>query len=402
MIIAKNDEIAPEFFDLLTNECIRYLKVMCTKGSTFQNLIVNTTGMLAALNSILKGNIHNASDDIEIRTFQLIGNLCVQNKITQEKIWNSLKETIIEKFEMSEGPFINVGAMIIYNLILSGSPSLDQRQVLSICLSHYQNFLNQSTTSLPDFVLVLMDFMICANDKIVEIYKDLGTADIKNLLFYIHDHIENESSETINASLLQHLMMEFKKNSDCILKTVTTYVESIDPELVVILLDVISTATGQEKYLVLLQDDRSLYLNLGCLLQTIHKAGKSSGSIFSPIQNLEALVPSSNDSGDYEKDISFSFKTKLVRSIANLSYRNKKNQELAREMEIMLSIFECTSADARNPLIKEWSILAIRNLCQDNLENQEMVRNLTKVGNADNPLLKEFGLESGTFRIGKQ
>lgn len=54
------------------------------------------------------------------------------------------------------------------------------------------------------------------------------------------------------------------------------------------------------------------------------------------------------------------------------------------------------------PVIKEWSILAIRNLCEDNNENQEMIRNLTKVGDAENPLLKEFGLDTtGTLRIKK-
>lgn len=182
----------------------------------------------------------------------------------------------------------------------------------------------------------------------------------------------------------------------------TTYVESIDPQIVVSLLDIISIATSQEKYIKTLKDDRSLFLNLGCLLQALHKIGKSSGSIFSPIHKLEALVPTSNVSGDYEKEISYSLKTKLVKSLANLSHRNKRNQELAREMEIMLSIFECTNADARNPLIKEWSILAIRNLCEDNPENQEIVKNMTKVGDAENPLLKEMGLEAGMLRIGKQ
>lgn len=190
--------------------------------------------------------------------------------------------------------------------------------------------------------------------------------------------------------------------SDCILKTVTTFVDSIDPQIVVAMLDIISTATSQEKYMKTLKDDRSLFLNLGCLLQALHKIGKNNDSIFTPIQKLEALVPTSTENGDFEKEFSYSFKTKLVKSLANLSHKNKRNQELAREMEIMQSIFECTNADARNPLIKEWSILAIRNLCEGNLENQEMVGNLTKIGTAENPLLKEMGLESGMLRIGKQ
>lgn len=207
----------------------------------------------------------------------------------------------------------------------------------------------------------------------------------------------------INNALMQLFTTEFKSKSDCILKTVTTYVEAVNPQIVVSLLDIISTATSQNKYLVTLKNDHSLFLNLGCLLQALHKIGKNAdASIFTPIQKLDALVPTSNVNGDFEKDVSYSLKSKLVKSLANLSHRNKRNQELAREMEIMLSIFECTNADARNPLIKEWSILAIKHLCEDNPENQEIVAQLTKVGNAENPLLKEMGLENGMLRIGKQ
>lgn len=189
--------------------------------------------------------------------------------------------------------------------------------------------------------------------------------------------------------------------SDNILKTVAIHVESTDPELIMILLDIVVTMTSQDKYLDLLKDDNSLFLNIGCLLQAIHKVGKDSPNIFTPIQKLDALLPRSEEKASIESEISYTFKTKLVRALANLSYRNQRNQELAREMEIMQSIFECTNLDARNPLIKEWSILAIRNLCEANAENQEIVQKLTRVGDSANPILQEFGIESGVFRIKK-
>lgn len=50
--------------------------------------------------------------------------------------------------------------------------------------------------------------------------------------------------------------------------------------------------------------------------------------------------------------------------------------------------------------MKEWSIVAIRNLCDQCKENQEFVRNLSKVGDASNNLLKELNLEMGSLRIG--
>jgi ataxin-10 len=396
------EENQKEIFNELLLECVKYLKVMCTKGPSFQNLIIKTTGMLESLKEVTAGKLANISKTIDLKCFQLIANLCVQNKLSQAKVWDSMSDVVLAKFETDDNCFVNVAAMIIYNIILSKASDVDHKQIVNISLRHYSNFMKDPTNPLPDFLHILMDFIICDNEDVLSIYQELQPEDQKTFLYYINDHLEDESSRIISASLLQHLIFEFKQKSDCILKTVSTYVDSIDPDIVVILLDIISTATTQEKYMKTLREDRSLFLNLGCLLQALHKIGKNSESIFNPIQKLEALAMTSDYNADFEKEFSYAMKTKLVKSLANLSHRNKKNQELAREMEIMLSIFECTNADARNPLIKEWSILAIRNLCEDNLENQEMVKNLTKVGDAANPLLKEMGLESGMLRIGKE
>lgn len=52
-------------------------------------------------------------------------------------------------------------------------------------------------------------------------------------------------------------------------------------------------------------------------------------------------------------------------------------------------------------VIKEWSILAIRNLCENNAENQQIIRQLSKVGDAENSdILKELNIDMGSLRIG--
>ncbi|CRK93464.1 CLUMA_CG007000, isoform A [Clunio marinus] len=404
MLIHHNNDYETQkgVIDELIIECIKHLKIMCTKGPSFQNLIVNTNLMLQMLKNVISNKFPGISKDQELKCFQLIANLCVKNEWSQKKIWESMSGIILDNFRSENNPFVTVSGMIIYNTILSKASLVNLKYILQISLRHYSSFLKNPKNSLPDFVQIILSYVVSGNEDILEIYKELESDEQKILLYYIHDHIEDPSNEIINKNFLQHLTMEFKKKSDCILKTVTTYVDTIDPDIIVTLLDIISIATGQDNYLQILKDDRALFLNLGCLLQALHKIGKKSDTIFSPIQKLESLVPTSDVDGNFEKQISYAFKTKLVKSLANLSYRNKRNQELAREMEIMLSIFECTNADARNPLIKEWSILAIRNLCDDNLENQEIVRQLTKVGDAENPVLKELGLESGMLRISKQ
>lgn len=90
-------------------------------------------------------------------------------------------------------------------------------------------------------------------------------------------------------------------------------------------------------------------------------------------------------------------------------------------MDFIVTVLDSTTLDARNPckihlssewiftltnrnsfcfaVIKEWSILAIRNLCENNMENQQMIGQLTKVGDSTSDTVKEFNLEMGSMRI---
>lgn len=73
--------------------------------------------------------------------------------------------------------------------------------------------------------------------------------------------------------------------------------------------------------------------------------------MFTPVQKIEEIlkVKQGNSELNIEQDISFTLKSSLVKALANLSYKNKKNQNLARDMQIMAAILECTNLDARNP-----------------------------------------------------
>jgi hypothetical protein len=55
--------------------------------------------------------------------------------------------------------------------------------------------------------------------------------------------------------------------------------------------------------------------------------------------------------------------------------------------------------------MREWGILAVRNLCEDNEANQQIISSMQYVGVADNPELTRMGLrvvmEGGKFRLRK-
>lgn len=49
------------------------------------------------------------------------------------------------------------------------------------------------------------------------------------------------------------------------MKTVTSYVEGIDPKEIIALLEIISIVSAQEMYVDIFQNDGSLFLNIGCM-----------------------------------------------------------------------------------------------------------------------------------------
>jgi len=87
-------------------------------------------------------------------------------------------------------------------------------------------------------------------------------------------------------------------------------------------------------------------------------------------------------------------KTELVKLLSNLVYRNAELQSLAGSMG---AIDLCTSncqLDAQMPMVREWAILAVRNLLENHVANQALVSSLQVETVANNAELSTLGLEA--------
>lgn len=93
-----------------------------------------------------------------------------------------------------------------------------------------------------------------------------------------------------------------------------------------------------------------------------------------------------------ERHVAFGFKAALVRTLANLCWKNQDNKKQMRELEVIPILLDCCNIDARNPLIMQWVIFAVRNLCENCPENQEVISKMTLQGPVDNEVLQEMGL----------
>ncbi|KAF7380517.1 hypothetical protein HZH68_016382 [Vespula germanica] len=234
------------------------------------------------------------------------------------------------------------------------------------------------------------------------VYEDISMENKLHLLQIIYEeaqdviyrHEKSDTGFTFCQKLINFLSDRFCKRSDLILKTKDTYLNNFEPMEVIILLDILGVLTSEvTDELYIIQNNRSLLINCCYLLKSLHMCGKESENYFTSIQKLSDVAPSTQKiEYDLENHPAFGFKVGLIRVIGNMSYKNKTCQDLVRETDTIPLLFDCCNIDARNPLIMQWIILAIRNLCEENLENQEIIRNSTKIGVMDNAILKEMGL----------
>ena len=51
-----------------------------------------------------------------------------------------------------------------------------------------------------------------------------------------------------------------------------------------------------------------------------------------------------------------------------------------RETDGIPLILDCTAIDAKNPMMTQWVVFVIRNLCEDNEENKALIAEMDKKG----------------------
>lgn len=339
--------------------------------------------------------------------WQMLVNCCYDDVVSKRLVWGHHQQTILAVLDDPSNPHAELCRMVVHTLLVHDILNAeDTKAVLKLLIAQYRDECDRKSETLPEHLQFSLEYFGCRRRGFLPLYGSLTDHERVAFLQFIGDYVRGSpgdtdtSTEPLSKDLVQYLCKEFKKKSDCVLKTAASYADSIHPREVYALLEVISALSGDSVHAALLAADSSLFLNVGCLLAAITSLGQKSENVFTPISKLGQIAPNSSEDATIERDISYDLKTMLVRTIANLAHRNAKNQELAREMDILLAVLNCTSVDARNPLIKEWSVLAIRNLCDGCPENQAIVRGLMKVGDADNSeVLKEFNLEMGSMRI---
>lgn len=326
-----------------------------------------------------------------------LGNIVAANSTTRKIVWPRMLPLLRDLLGYPDWQVSQMASMILHNCLLELSLREElckSREVDVIIDKLLSLYVNESQYSC--FVLFCLELLLSSKDTVKVSWPILSAKHrllcLDVLVALLIDPIHSRC-ESLPVSTVTFLVNIFKSEADKILCTHAGQLPLDDSQVLVRLANFVCSAAASDAWRHLLQQDLSLLITTVYLLQCITDIGKMGGNAFTPLNRFSDLSDE-QQMANAENHPAFGFKCDLIRLIASLVYRHKDNQDQVREIGGILLLLESSQFDARNPLIKEVSIFAVRNLLEGNLENQLLVKGLKLEGVAENPGLQDLGLEA--------
>lgn len=312
-------------------------------------------------------------------------NMLAGNSAVREIMWPLIKPFIKEVISFNSSNVNHLGAALLHQFLLEENLKEEiLRDDLATCLilSLLKSYLNEGPHSC--FSLFCLEVMLKASTLVSSIWEQFSLKESLLLLDILMTLLQKEAA-SISLSTINFMQELFKKDADRVFALHDDRVTLSTPIVTIRVTSFLSSAAASDCFRAHLQKDKSLLISSVYLLKGITDIGDSSKNVFSRVQDNER-------EGDLESHPVFGFKSDLIRLIAGLVFRNRENQDTVREIDGILLLLENSQFDARNPLIREASIFALRNLLEGNAENQEVISSLQMQGVAENECLGQIGL----------
>lgn len=308
--LSKERDATPFFVQLF-----RYLRNAAAIKEN-QNLLSNDPLLLTKVHAIFQ-KLKNIPDTAMLTKviLQFLVNLIVSNKQLSSKVSNIFYDDILDCFCQRNNDYEVLA--LLYNLHLRNRDLIFREILCEKVLA----LLGENDSEYAQFLAEL--FLYSAH--FWSFFDNLELSSRIDLLELLKTRwIERKLGDIPDISL-KVLSEQFWKSENVIFQTVTSTDRSMEPYEVSLLLDILGSLCGNDKYLALLQKDKDLIIRCGVLLINIHRLGKQSENYFSSVQKLAELKEPSEA---IQKHPAFGFKVGLVRLVGNLCWKNKKMQDL--------------------------------------------------------------------------
>uniref|UniRef100_A0A2K6EK56 Ataxin-10 n=1 Tax=Propithecus coquereli TaxID=379532 RepID=A0A2K6EK56_PROCO len=366
----------------LITECFRCLRNACIECSANQNSIRNLDTIGVAVDLILLFRELRVEQESLLTAFrcglQFLGNIASRNEDSQSIVWLHAFPEL----------FVAYSSMILFTS-LNPERMKELEENLNIAIDVIDAHQKHPESEWP-FLIITDHFL--KNPELVEaMYAKLSHQERVTLLDIIIAKIVGDeplTKDDIPVFLCHAELMASAFVDQCKIVLKLTSDQHTDDEEVLAtirLLDVLCEMTANTELLGYLQVFPGLLERVIDVLRLIHVAGQDTTNIFSTSGCMRAEGDVSN--------MAEGFKSHLIRLLGNLCYKNKDNQDKVNELDGIPLILDSCNIDDSNPFLTQWVVYAIRNLTEDNSENQDFIAKMEDQGLADASLLKKIGFE---------
>ncbi|XP_029901533.1 ataxin-10 [Myripristis murdjan] len=383
----------------MTAECFRGQRNACVQSTRNQGLLRElgfievSIKLLRLLQTITVESTDGILEPLRCG-IQFLGNLAVGNQVCKDDIWQlSFPNLFQQLLSADDEKVVSYTAMVLHTCLDEAKvEQLAEPNNIDLALRVME--LCRTQPDLDWTVLIATQHFVSSSSLVENMYTGMSHLERVTLLELLSAQLgEGDLKEdgAIPPSVARFLACCFQKGCAAVLTLASGSASNDEEALTVIsLLDVLCEMTSDHRQFMFLQDHPDLLSTTVELLEQVHALGKASKNVFSTAQNFSSFSPDGDSSSSSP---SISFKAHLIRLIGNLCHNNTDNQNKVRELDGIPLILDNCNIDSNNPFIIQWSVFAIRNLLEHNKENQELVAALEHGGVADYSALKELGFQ---------
>ncbi|KAG0245158.1 spinocerebellar ataxia type 10 protein domain-containing protein [Mortierella sp. GBAus27b] len=110
--------------------------------------------------------------------------------------------------------------------------------------------------------------------------------------------------------------------------------------------------------------------------------------------NAESTLLSNTSTTQGQQAFFAGLKRDIVRLVGNLAYHSRDVQDRIRNCNGLVVMLSQCNIDDANPFLREYGILAMRNILEENLENQSLIAELQPIEAVDHPALQEARVQA--------
>ncbi|CAK4104880.1 unnamed protein product [Aphanomyces euteiches] len=343
---------------------------------------------------------------------QFLGNMVVAHVDNQDIVWRRFHPALLEKILVEchqHRKMIAYAAAIIVNCLNPPQASrtddfvplssVASRQIVILLLQRCLTPTTPVDEADPAFEWITMVFqLLLQRHCTAALYQNLSASLLsslwskltpeKMLLLRMVDMIFTDDKNMLE-SMEETALVDFFCGEFCALHSDDTSAASVGDDEDDLKLDPAPSEDRQAMWKVMELESSKLILDiLGALTsQQVAKTSEATEKFVKTlIQQLQVHATTHSRStnafnlsemDDIPQDASFGYRSAGIRALGNLVHRNKQIQDTVRLSGGLEVLLNSCNIDPRNPMIREWALVALRHVCEDNEANQAYIRALS-------------------------